>query len=456
MARPSGSLLDSVEMKPVENQMENSKGRIVPQTTGSGPRWPWLAAAALAVPVFGMVAAFGTVQEHPEPPEARTVVQPLELSLLEQPAAVSQQVYFHEERFQRGDTLAALLERLGMDPDQALRLTRSREAAGAFRALRPGMTVQAALEQDGALQSLWFIAGRDSLITIDPTPDGFSTSEKQANLSRTTEMRSGEIVSSLFAATDAAGVPDNVASQIAEVFAGDVDFHRDLRRGDRFTVVFEMYSHAGRAIKSGRVLAAEFVNDKKSYRTVWFQSPGGIGGYYTPEGKSLRKAFLRSPLEFSRVSSGFGMRHHPILQQWRAHKGVDYAAPIGTRVKATGDGMVDFAGRQNGFGNVVVIRHSGGYSTYYAHLNGFASGVRKGTRIAQGDLVGFVGKTGWATGPHLHYEFHVNNQHRNPLTMVFPASQPVAAAHLPAFQQETRVLAQQLDLLKNSNLALLE
>ena len=188
-------------------------------------------------------------------------------------------------------------------------------------------------------------------------------------------MKSGEIRSSLFAATDAAGIPDSVAIQLADIFGGDIDFHRDLRRGDRFSVVYEMLTIDGRPLRAGRVLAAEFVNSRKTLRAVWFATPTA-GGYYAPDGKNLRKAFLRSPLEFSRVSSGFGMRLHPILQQWRAHKGVDYAAPAGTRVRAVGDGVVEFAGRQGGYGNVVIVRHDGGITTAYAHLNGLRRGIR--------------------------------------------------------------------------------
>ena len=234
-----------------------------------------------------------------------------------------------------------------------------------------------------------------------------------------------------------------------------MDFHRDLRRGDRFTVVYEMFFHNGRAVKSGRVLGAEFVNGKRAFRAVYFEGAEGKG-YYTPEGKNLRKAFLRSPLEFSRVSSGFGMRQHPIMQSWRAHKGVDYAAPSGTRVRATSDAVVDFAGRQGGYGNMLVLRHHGGITTVYAHLQGFAPGVKKGARVSQGEVVGYVGQTGWATGPHLHYEFRVNNEHRNPLTIAFPAAQPVPAAELAAFRGATGPLAARLDMLRETNLALLE
>ncbi|HEY6864201.1 MAG TPA: M23 family metallopeptidase [Burkholderiales bacterium] len=433
--------------------MNEGKTRIVTQRYLQAARRPWLA-AAFAVPVFGVVAAFATVQPNPEPVLTRAVVEALPLSA-EIAVQGSATPYFHEERFQRGDTVTAVLARLGADGDDARALLASPGARRLVRLMRPGTTVQATT-QDAKLQSMWFLSGTDSLTIVERKDGAFTASERTVSLSREVELRTGQIASSLFAATDAAGVPDNVASQIADIFAGDVDFQRDLRRGDRFTVAFEMFYHEGRPIRSGRLLAADFTNQRHTYRAIWFQPADGPGGYYSPDGKNLRKAFLRSPLEYSRISSGFGMRNHPILQQWRAHKGVDYAAPIGTRVRATGDGVVDFAGKRNGYGNVIVLRHNGGYSTYYAHLNGFARGVQRGVRVAQGDIIGYVGQSGWATGPHLHYEFHVRNEYRNPLTLAMPASNPVPHHLLIAFFQASQPLAAQLDLLKNTDVALLE
>jgi murein DD-endopeptidase MepM/ murein hydrolase activator NlpD len=269
-------------------------------------------------------------------------------------------------------------------------------------------------------------------------------------------MKAGEIETSLFAATDGAGIPDSVAIQLADIFGGELDFQRDLRRGDRFTVLYETLYYGGRAVRSARVLAAEFSNRKQTFRAVWFQDASGQGGYYTPEGENLRKVFLRSPLEFSRVTSRFGLRRHPILQQWRAHQGVDYGAPPGTKVKATGEGVVAFAGRKGGYGNLVVLRHYGGYSTYYAHLRDFARGLKQGKRVLQGETVGYVGQTGWATGPHLHYEFRVHEQNRNPLTMVFPSAQPLLQIEFPAFKRASEPLLARMDLLKGGDLAMLE
>jgi murein DD-endopeptidase MepM/ murein hydrolase activator NlpD len=402
---------------------------------------------------FGVVAAFGTVQEAPAPVSARTVVEVLAVTPQRAP---DPEAFWHEERVQRGDTIGSLLSRVAVDDEQIDLVLRAPQASSAFRYLRPGITLQARTAATGELEALWFMSPRDTLLMIERDGETFRASERADGFSNQILMKSGEIKSSLFAATDAAGLPDSLATQLAEMFAGDVDFHRDLRRGDSFTVVFEMAFHNGRPVRAGRVLAAEFVNQNKTYRAVWFKDGDGPGGYYTPEGKSLRKAFLRSPLEFSRITSGFGMRHHPILQSWRAHKGVDYAAPPGTRVKATSDGTVEFAGTQGGYGNLVILKHHGNFSTHYAHLSGFGDGVRRGARVNQGETVGFVGQSGWATGPHLHYEFRVNNEHRNPLALAFPAAQPIVPEKLAVFRAAAQPLAARLDLLRHTNLALLE
>ncbi|HLB16828.1 MAG TPA: peptidoglycan DD-metalloendopeptidase family protein [Burkholderiales bacterium] len=401
------------------------------------------------------VAATGTVKDSP-PPAREIVVDPLPL-VLHDPAADPVQAYWHETRFERGDTFAALLSRLGVDGAETTRLLKENGGSKPFRNLRPGMTVQAQTSELGQLLALRFLSGEATTV-LGFQRDGvrFTAIEERAELARHVFLKSGEIQSSLFATADAVGLPDSITIQMADMFSGDIDFHRDLRRGDSFRVVYEVFHHNGRPLQAGRVLAAEFVNDRKAYRAVWFVDESGKGGYYTADGKNLRKAFLRSPLEFSRITSGFRMRFHPILREWRAHKGVDYGGPTGTRVKATADGTVELAGWQGGYGNVVVLRHSGGITTLYAHLRGVASGIRRGARVAQGDVIGYVGATGWATGPHLHYEFRVNNQHRNPLTIAMPAAEPVAPQRMAAFRAAADPLAAQLELLADANVAALE
>jgi murein DD-endopeptidase MepM/ murein hydrolase activator NlpD len=414
--------------------------------------------AALAVGATALlvgVAAFGTARDSDRIVVRESVVEPLVLALPD-PSAAPVQAYWHETRFERGDTFAALLNRLGVDGADIALLLKQHGGSKPFRSLRPGMTVHAQTSDLGQLLELRFMGGESTVLGFARDGERFAVVDEPAELVRRVYLRKGEIRSSLFAAADEVGLPDSVTMQVADVFSGDIDFHRDLRRGDRFTVVYEVVHHQGRPLRSGRVLAAEFVNNRKALRAVWFVDEDGKGGYYAPDGSNLRKAFLRSPLEFSRVTSGFAMRFHPLLREWRAHNGVDYGAPTGTRVRATADGVVDFAGRQGGYGNLVVLRHYGGITTAYAHLSGFASGVQRGARVAQGDVVGFVGATGWATGPHLHYEFRVNNTHRNPLTVAMPAAEPVAPHRMDAFRAVSGPLATQLEMLAHASLAALE
>lgn len=353
--------------------------------------------------------------------------------------------YIREERFQRGDTVAGFLERLGIVDREAARLAKVR----AFQLLRPGSLVRAEIGADGTPRNLSFLTGRDTLMQVVASGGEYHAGEAGSPLETRVAMKSGVIRSSLFAATDAAGIPDSVGMQLADIFAGDVDFYRDLRKGDRFAVVYEEYQFGGITVRAGRVLAAEFVNNGRTYRAVFYNK-----GYYTPEGTNLRKAFLRTPLEFSRISSGFGMRRHPIAHAWKQHKGIDYAAPIGTRVRSVGKGIVEWAGPKGGYGNVVIVRHHGQYSTVYAHLSRIA--VKRGAHVDQNDTIGAVGQTGWATGPHLHYEFRIAGEARNPLSIAMPAALPVTPSELPVFQSYAAPLLARLELLSNGTVALAE
>jgi murein DD-endopeptidase MepM/ murein hydrolase activator NlpD len=412
------------------------------------------AALVGALALSGAVVAFATVTPSPEAEAAllqRAVVEPLALrpgdAVLPAPDR-----YLAEERFQRGDTLQGLLARLGVAADEARRVAR----VPSLRFLRPGYVVAAQLGAEGELLRLGFLSSRDTEMVIERAGDAFRAQELPAPLRTEVVMRAGEIQSSLFGAADAAGMPDAVALQIADIFAGDVDFHRELRRGDRFAAIYEQHYLGGRAVHTGRVLAAEFVSQGRVLRAVHYAGGRGASGYYAPDGGNLRKAFLRSPLEYTRISSGFGMRRHPFQRSWRAHTGIDYAAPTGTRVRAAGNGIVEFAGWKGGYGRVVILRHRSQYSTLYAHLSRIAPEVRPGTRVAQGEVVGHVGSTGWATGPHLHYEFRIGGRARNPYAIAMPAGEPVPAALLPDYRAHAAPLVARLELLAAQPLARLE
>ncbi len=422
-------------------------------------RHPWVFAGLGGVALLGMMTAFALAPVG----DGDTVQLQNELEQLSVPAVtmmgLENTTYLREERVQRSDTLSSLTIRLGISDPQALDFIRSDPQTGSIaRQLRPGKVVTAKTGEHGELIALYFpLNGKDATVIVERRGNGFTSSERALKLEAQTVVKSGEIRSSLFAATDAAGIPDAIATQLAEIFGADIDFYRDLRKGDRFSLVYETLNDRGQPIRTGRILAAEFANNQKVYNAYWFQSEDGKGGYYTADGKNLRKAFLRSPLEFSRVTSGFtNARFHPILQAWRAHKGVDYGAPIGTKVRSVADGVVEFSGSQGGYGNLLVIKHQGTYSTAYGHLSRFASGVRKGARVSQGETIAYVGQTGLATGPHLHYEFRVNAQQVNPLTVTLPAAIPLEASQINSFKLATETLRTYLALAKQINLATLE
>jgi murein DD-endopeptidase MepM/ murein hydrolase activator NlpD len=415
------------------------------------------AAAAIVLPFVGVVAAFGIAPDTvTEPLKQKPVV--LELAL---PTAGSGDAaaegYWREEPIRRGDTLASLLERLGAHDPEALQQLHSRRAPRSLHQLVPGQTIRAQLTAEGRLLELHYRNG-SNVLTVKRRGEEISVAEHPAELERRVLMKSAEIRTSLFSASDSAGLADSIAMQLADIFSTDIDFHRDLRRGDHFSVVYEMFYDRGEPVRAGRVLAAEFINVGRLYRAVYYQYDEKRGGYYTPDGRNVRKAFLRSPLEYSRITSGFSRsRYHPILGTWRAHQGIDYAAPHGTRVRATGDGVVEFAGRDHrGYGNLVVLRHQSRYTTWYGHLSGFAKGLRRGVRVAQSETIGYVGATGLATGPHLHYEFRINNVHQNPLRVVMPPAPPISAELKPAFERAVEPLVQQLKLLRSTHLARLD
>jgi murein DD-endopeptidase MepM/ murein hydrolase activator NlpD len=325
---------------------------------------------------------------------------------------------FRSDVTRSSDSADSLLARLGLSDPEAAAYLRNARTARQFVG-RAGRLVSVEGDAEHRLHRLtarWVNDDGETFTrwVMDRNGEGFVERQETAELNISTRMGNGTIQSSLFAATDDADIPDSVASQLADIFAGDIDFHRALRKGDRFAVVYESLEADGEVLRTGRVISAEFVNNGKTHQAFWFKE-AQEGGYFNADGISLRRAYLASPLAFSRMTSGFKMRFHPILQTWRAHLGVDYAAPAGTPVRSVGQGIVDVAGSQGGFGNVVMVKHASGQTTVYAHLSRI--NVKRGQSVMQGQTLGLVGSTGWATGPHLHFEFRVNGQHKDPLTM---------------------------------------
>ncbi len=421
--------------------MHDQKGDILAQRPASlgWIRQAVFGAALLFLPALAVVTAFGIAPGSSASDEdLRLVSDAIPLPEL-LPAADPSVSFTTQERVLRGDTVAVLFDRLGVRDPRAMEFLKG-DATGRriFRQLVPGRTLQAETGLEGELRTLRYFLGPSSLVEVSRSGAGFAARQRSVNEAPRLVYKSAVIRSSLFAATDAAGIPDAIAMQVARVFATDIDFHSDLRRGDRFSLVYEMLYDSGELVAPGRIVAAEFVNDGRTFHAVLFADPDGTEGYYSLDGSNRAKAFLRSPVEFSRVSSGFGARFHPIFRNWRAHTGVDFAAPHGTRVLATADGVVLAAGTRGGYGNAVEVKHGNGVTTLYAHLSGFAQGVRAGNRIQQGQPVGFVGATGFATGPHLHYEFKMSGIHQDPLRVALPKADPVPA-HLKS--QFTQVAA---------------
>lgn len=416
--------------------------------------------------LFCTVCAVGAAAVAPLAPDAadipvKKVTEQLSLPSIDQQIEAldnTEQHFISEVTVRRGDTLSGLLLRAGVEDEDADKFIKTDSVAKTLLQLRADRTVRVKTNDEGELEWLQTTVsdGPDKPsrnIEIKRTGDGqFAASESTAQLERRIEMASGNIISSLFAATDAADISDNISSQIISMFETNIDFRR-LQRGDQFNVVYESFWQNGQLIRTGRVLAGEFVNAGKTYQSVWFDEGAGQGGYYTFDGKSLKKAFLKSPLKFTRISSGFSMRMHPILGVWKAHQGVDFAAPTGTPIRASGDGVVEMAGKSNGYGNLVVIKHWNNYSTAYGHMSAFAAGLRKGSKVSQGDVIGYVGSTGWATGPHLHYEFRVNNQPKDPMSIALPEAPALAANELPRFKAVAGDMIHRFNLMRPERMA---
>lgn len=362
---------------------------------------------------------------------------------------------WHTVTVKKGDNLALIFSKLGLSAQQLHSLLSAGDDASTLKQLYPGDQLKFYIDTENQLKGLVYDMDETRTLQVAYGGDGFHTSTIEHQVDRRVAYASGTIKSSLFMAAQEAGLSDKLTMQLAGIFGWDIDFALDIREGDSFTVIYDELYLNGEKLRDGNILAAEFISKDASYRAIRFTDSTGRTDYYAPNGKNMRKAFLRTPVEFTRISSGFSLgRKHPILNLIRAHKGVDYAAPTGTPVKATGDGKITFRGTNGGYGKSIVIQHGSSYSTVYAHLSRYARGTGAGSRVKQGQIIGYVGMTGLATGPHLHYEFRVNGVHRNPLRVKLPDAAPLAAQYKSDFVATMQPLIAQLDLLSSTRVAL--
>ena len=420
----------------------NTRGRALVATG----RKRWLA-AGMSLPLIAASVAAVLVLRAP----ANDTPESVDLTALVASQAAAEPVDDGpdsvEVTVQRDDTLDQIFRSIGLDLGTLAELRSRPEVRKALDVLKPGEIITLT-HADGVLQTFNRQISDTLTLSVSRAGDGYAVNYIENPLETELVGQRAVIESSLFAAGERAGMSSRTIMTLAnQIFGFDIDFALDLRQGDTFGVLYEQKFQDGRYVSDGRILAAEFVNQGKTHRAVWFESQDGeVKGYFTPEGKGMRTAFLRAPLDFTRISSKFNSRRlHPVLGVVRAHKGTDYAAPTGTKVWAAGAGRVVFAGRKGGYGNVVIIDHGKGVTTVYGHLSRFAKSLRPGRSVGQGDTIGYVGMTGLATGPHLHYEYRVNGVQRNPATLPMPRTE-VPSRYMAEFRAGSEVALARLDL----------
>jgi murein DD-endopeptidase MepM/ murein hydrolase activator NlpD len=362
---------------------------------------------------------------------------------------------WHEITVKSGDSLAAIFSRVGISAGELHTLLAQGGATHNLKKIYPGQTLRLMTNADQQLVRLSYKIDELSTLDVSRTGDEFEVSTTHRTPERRVKNASGSIENSLFVSAQTAGLSDSMTMELAGIFGWDIDFALDIRKGDQFTVLYEELYLDGERVGNGDILAAEFVNQGTRYQAVRYTDAGGKTDYYSLDGKSMRKAFLRTPVEFSRISSGFSLgRKHPILNRIRAHKGVDYAAATGTPIKVTSNGKITFRGKKGGYGNTIIIQHGAKYSTLYAHMSKFRSGLTTGSRVKQGQVIGYVGSSGLATGPHLHYEFRVDGVHRDPLKVKLPGAEPLDSKYLADFSSKAESLLAKLDLVRNVQVAI--
>ncbi|HEX5339690.1 MAG TPA: peptidoglycan DD-metalloendopeptidase family protein [Gammaproteobacteria bacterium] len=388
------------------------------------------AVARIQVPAAGTVAAAGSVQT-PGPPTATV-----------------------QMRVRRGDSLAKLFAANDLSASDLDAIMRAGDSTDRLKTILPGDQISVAHDNEGHVLDLHMQIDSAHVLDITREAQGYKASVSDIPTTLSTAYAHGVIENSLFDAANRAGLSDGVTMQLIHLYAWDIDFAHDIQSGDSFNVLYQKVQRQGQATTDGDILAAEFSTGGKTYKVIRYTDPDGDTGYYTPDGHNVRKALIRAPVSFSRISSGFSLhRLNPVLGYTRAHQGVDYAAPTGTPIKAAGDGRIVFRGRKGGYGNCIVIKHGGGYSTLYAHMSRFRRGLHTGSHVVQDQVIGYVGMTGVATGPHLHFEVRVNGVPRNPRTVKLPDAAPILAKYLPDFDAKSSVLLAQLDNVNETRLA---
>ncbi|GJM10319.1 MAG: hypothetical protein DHS20C11_25950 [Lysobacteraceae bacterium] len=418
----------------------------LPSSNGHGHKV--VASVCVAIVVAGVALIISP------PSVARYILKTVELPTVEpQPVIEEQDWQWRETKIANGQTLAAAFAEQGLTATDVHRVVNLNEQTSQLSKIFPGDDLAFAFDDADNWQALRYTPRSGPILEVVRGEEGLSSHSIERSIEVRVDMASGVIDDSLFLAGQAAGLADNTIMQIASIFGWDVDFVRDVWAGDSFQVVYETRYRDGEPIGQGEILAARFVNRDRVYEALRYTRENGETDYYSPEGRPMRKAFLRSPLDVTRVTSRFTLkRYHPVLKIYRPHRGVDYGASTGTPVRATGDGKVIFASKNSSYGNHVIIQHGSEYKTLYAHLSKFGRGVKKGVRVRQGQVIGLSGATGLVTAPHLHYEFRVNDAHRDPLRMKFPEAAPLPEAELERFVSMTSVLSAQLSL-KDASLA---
>lgn len=393
------------------------------------------------------------VNENPDINEDAELTNSDDIVSDQQPV-LENEVHWQQETIKKGDSLSKIFSRMNLSANLLHRILNSSEEAKRLSRIKPGETLKVKIDGEGNFLGLILERNAIKSLNIKVQDDGFQTKTIERGLETRIASATGTITSSLYQGAQRAGLSDQLIMELANIFGWDIDFALEIRAGDQFSLIFEEEYLDGELYGHGSILAAEFINQGTVYRAIRFQDENGNSNYFSPDGRSMRKAFLRAPVDFRRISSTFTKaRWHPVLGKKRPHKGVDYAAATGTPIKAAGDGRVIYRGNKGGYGRTVILQHGHQYTTLYGHMSAYNKSVTNGTRVKQGQTIGYVGKSGLATGPHLHYEFRVNGEHRNPLTVKIPAASPLSKKYKADFNILSKPLLAQLDLISRTQVA---